>query len=379
MKRVVILGGGTGGAIVANQMVRQLHQEVDAGEVELTVISNVEQHVYQPSFLYVAFDLAIPADAKRPERQVLDRRIHLVEGEADRVDPGQHQVIMSDGMELPYDFLVIATGSRPVPEDIEGLVEGGHHFYTEEAALKLRDALQSFKGGRVVLVVGVPHKCPVAPLEFILMLHEWLDGRGLSSATHIVYTYPIGRLHSLQGVADWVGPVFEARGIECRTFFNPEVIDPVARTVTSLEGETLSYDLLVGVPPHLGHDVIARSGLGDSGNWVPTDRHSLLMQGRDDVYVLGDATNLPISKAGSTAHFQADIVAANIVNRLRGGYGSLRYDGKVFCFIETGLNEATYVTFDYERPPAPVASGSLLHLYKLAFNRMYWLSTAGIL
>ncbi len=379
MKRVVILGGGTGGTIVANQMVRQLRQDIDAGAVEITVVSNTEQHVYQPSFLYVAFDLTAPSDAKRPERQVLDRRIRLVQGEADRVDPREHAVVMSDGVQLPYDFLVIATGSRPAPEEIEGLAEGGHHFYTEEGALKLREALQSFTGGRVVLVVGVPHKCPVAPLEFTLMLHDWLAARGLGPSSQIVYTYPIGRPHSLEGVSDWVKPVFEARGIDSHIFFNPELVDPVAGTVTSLEGETLSYDLLVAVPPHVGQEVIARSGLGDSGNWVPTDRHSLLMQGTDDVYVLGDATNLPISKAGSTAHFQADVVAGNIVQRLRGGHGSLRYDGKVFCFIETSLRKATYITFDYQRPPQPVVSGSLLHLYKLAFNHMYWLSAAGIL
>lgn len=379
MQRVVILGGGTGGAIAANQMVRQLRPEIDAGEVEIIVISNIEQHVYQPLFLYLAFDLALPSDAKRPERHVLDRQIQLVYGEADRVDRHKRTVVMADGTQIAYDFLVIATGSRPAPEEIEGLVEGGYHFYTEEAALKLRDALQTFTGGRVVLVVGVPHKCPVAPLEFTFMLQDWLDARGLGPSSHIVYTYPIGRPHSLEGVAEWVKPVFETRGIESHIFFNPETVDPVNHTVTSLEGEVLPYDLLVAVPPHVGQDVIKRSGLGDSGNWVPTDRYSLLMQGAEDIYVLGDATNLPISKAGSTAHFEADVVAQNIVHRLHGGYGSHRYDGKVFCFIETGLKEATYITFDYQRPPQPVPPGSLLHLYKLAFNRMYWLSAAGIL
>jgi sulfide:quinone oxidoreductase len=379
MKRVVILGGGTGGAIAANQMVRQLRAEIEAGEVEVTVISNSDQHVYQPLFLYLAFDLTLPADTKRPERRVLDRHIQIVYGEAERVDRQERLVVMADGTRVAYDFLVIATGSRPAPEQIEGLVEGGHHFYTEEAALKLRDALQTFTGGRVVIVVGVPHKCPVAPLEFTFMLQDWLDARGLGSSSQIVYTYPIGRPHSLEGVAEWVKPVFERRRIESHIFFNPEVVDPVNHTVTGLEGDVLSYDLLVAIPPHVGQDVIGRSGLGDSGNWVPTDRYSLLMQGAEDIYVLGDATNLPISKAGSTAHFQADVVAQNIVHRLHGGYGSHRYDGKVFCFIETGLQEATYITFDYERPPQPVPPGSLLHLYKVAFNRMYWLSAAGLL
>ncbi len=380
MKRVLILGGGTGGTIVANQMARRLRPDIDAGEVEITIISDTDQHVYQPLFLYLAFDLALPSEIKRQERMILDRRIRLVHGEAERVDISGRMVVMSGGgEEIPYDFLVIATGSRPDPEQIAGLIEGGHHFYTEEGALKLREALHGFTGGRVVIVVGVPHKCPVAPLEFTFMLQDWLDARGLGPHSQIVYTYPIGRPHSLEGVAEWVKPEFEARGIESHIFFNPEVVDYANHTVTSLEGETLSYDLLVAVPPHVGQDLIRRSGIGDSGNWVPTDRRSLLMKGSEDVYVLGDATDLPISKAGSTAHFQADVVAANIVHRLHGGHGSQNYDGKVFCFIETGLGKATYITFDYDHPPQPVAAGSLLHLYKVAFNGAYWLSAAGIL
>ncbi len=157
------------------------------------------------------------------------------------------------------------------------------------------------------------------------------------------------------------------------------VIDNAAKTVTSLEGETLDYDLLVAIPPHMGQDVIGRSGLGDAGQWIPTDRHSLRMEGSDNIFVLGDATNLPISKAGSTAHFEADVVVANLVHRLRGGLGSMTYDGKVFCFIETGLKRATYITFDYDHPPVPSAPSELIHLYKLAYNRMYWLTPAGLL
>lgn len=377
-KRVVLLGGGVGGSMVANQMARQLKSEILAGEVELTVVNESEVHVYQPYFLYMAFDQAVPVDAKRPERTVLNNLVKLEVGHAERIDREQSAVIMAGGSKIPYDYLVIATGSRPAPETIPGLVEDGHIFYTEEGALKLRDALANFQGGRIVVTVGVPHKCPVAPVEFTLMVRDWLNAHDMAES-EVLYTYPIGRLHSLEPVANWAAKVFQERNIDSQTFFNVETVDAENHTVTSLEGDTVSYDLLVAIPPHMGQDVIARSELGDAGNWVPTNRYSLQMEGADNIYVLGDATNLPISKAGSTAHFEADVVANNLVNRLRGGRGSIRYDGKVFCFIEAGNDEATYIKFDYQHPPKPQAPSELIHLYKLAFNKMYWLSAAGIL
>lgn len=191
-------------------------------------------------------------------------------------------------------------------------------FYTEESALKLRQALHDFSGGRIVVTVGVPHKCPVAPLEFTFMVQQWAQSKGIGDKTEVVYTYPIGRLHSLEPVARWAEPVFKDRHIESRVFFNPETVDPAKRVINSLEGEILSYDLLVAIPPHTGQEIIARSELGDAGKWVPTDRHTLRMEGADDIFVLGDATNLPISKAGSTAHFEADVVSANLVSLLKG-------------------------------------------------------------
>ncbi len=378
MTRIVLLGGGVGGSMVSNQLARQLKPEILRGEVEITVINESDTHVYQPYFLYMAFDQAVPADAKRPERAVLNNQIKLVVGHAERVDREAKDVVMGDGAHIPYDYLVIATGSRPAPETVPGLVEGGHIFYTEEGALKLRDALAEFTGGRVLVTVGVPHKCPVAPVEFTLMVRDWLDTHGFESS-EVLYTYPIGRLHSLEPVAAWATEIFDQRRIDSRTFFNVETVDSEKKTVTTLEGDTVSYDLLVAIPPHLGQDIVKRSGLGDAGNWIATDRHSLLMQGTDNIYVLGDATNLPISKAGSTAHFQADVVSSNLVNRIHGGLGSVRYDGKVFCFIEAGNDEATYVKFDYQHPPKPQPPTEMIHLYKLAFNKMYWLSAAGIL
>lgn len=174
----------------------------------------------------MAFDQVVPSEAKKPEREILDRHVKLVHGSADRIDRDGKAVIMADGSKIPYDYLVIATGSRPAPEQIAGLPEGGHIFYTEEGALKLRQALHDFNGGRIVVTVGVPHKCPVAPLEFTFMVQEWAKAKGIGDKTEVVYTYPIGRLHSLEPVAKWAAPVFEERHIESHVFFNPEKVDP---------------------------------------------------------------------------------------------------------------------------------------------------------
>lgn len=379
MKEVVIVGGGVGGTLVANQLAQKVADQLAAKTVHITLVTNSGNHVYQPLYLYMAFGQALPEEAARPERDILHPKVDLVVQDAVRIDPTGQTVMLADGRALEYDFLVIATGSRPAPEQIPGMAEGAHWFYTEESALKLQQALFQFSGGRVVITVGVPHKCPVAPLEFTFMLDDWLRERGIRSATEMTYTYPIGRLHSLEPVAEWARPAMASRDIKTQIFFNVETVDPVKRTITSMEGETLAYDLLVAIPPHTGQAVIRDSGLGDAGGWIATDRHSLLMEGSDNIYVLGDATNLPISKAGSTAHFEGDVVAANLAARLKGGVGAHRYDGKVFCFIETGLKEATYVEFAYDHPPNPKQPSEMIHWFKAAYNRMYWLTPAGIL
>ncbi len=258
------------------------------------------------------------------------------------VGAGMNCVEAESGKIFRYDYLVIATGSRLAPEMIPGLSEGAVHFYDLDGARKTRAALDDFKGGRIIVNSNVPHKCPVAPLEVTLILDEYLQERGLAGESEIVYTYPIGRLHGLEPVAHWAAPEFEDRGIHSETFFNTKEVDPRHKTITSEEGETLSYDLLITIPPHRGAKVIEDSGLGSDG-WIPTDPHSLLLEGSDNIFVIGDTTNIPISKAGSTAHFQADTVTQNITHLVQEGRWARQYDGKVFCFIETGLNADTYI------------------------------------
>jgi sulfide:quinone oxidoreductase len=376
--RTVIVGGGMGGTIVANGLARRLSSELRTGDASITVLGTTQNHLYQPGLLYVPFGRAREQELCREERAILDRRINFLVDPAVRIDVDNNRVEAQSGRTYEYDYLVIATGSRLCPDMIPGLSEGAYQFYDMKGARKLRDAIDSFEGGKIVINVNAPHKCPVAPLEITLMLDEHLRSRGLADKFEITYTYPIGRLHGLEPVARWAVPEFDRRGIRYQTFFNTKEVDVGKRTITSEEGDTLGYDLLITIPPHCGAKVIEDSGLGPMG-WIPTNPKTLKREGSDNVFVVGDTTNIPISKAGSTAHFEADTVVENLALMIQGGRMSREYDGKVFCFIETGMSSGTYIWFNYQTPPNPQPPTQMMHWFKLAYNRMYWLSASGLL
>jgi sulfide:quinone oxidoreductase len=229
--------------------------------------------------------------------------------------------------------------------------------------------LKAFQGGTVTIAVGVPHKCPMIPLEVTFVLHDYFKERGILDKVKFQYTYPIGRLHSLAPVGEWAKGEFDRMGVQTETLFNMKEVDGENHIIHSEEGT---------LPPHKGMEVIEKNGLGQNG-WIPTDRHSLKMEGHDNVYVLGDTTNLPISKAGSTAHFEAEALAENLAAIIKLGEPVRDYDGKVFCFIEAGKDRATYAMFNYNQPPAPKAPNKAVHWFKMAYNQLYWASARGLL
>lgn len=375
--RVVIVGGGTGGIVLANRLADDLRTEIDAGEVDVLLVTDDPNHVYKPAFLYVAFGRTTLAEARRPVRELLDPRVRLRIGRVEGVDTDRKRATLADDS-IGYDHLVLAMGTRLVPEETPGLVEGGHHFYGPAGAQRLRDALAAFTEGRLVLsVIGVPHMCPAAPLEFVLMADDWFRERGLREDIAITYTYPIGRVHGIRSVAEWVTPLFDERDIELETFFNPERIDPARQVIETIEGDELEYDLLVGIPPHAGSDVVTAAGLGDDG-WAAVDSHTL-ETGVETVSAIGDVADVPTSKAGSVAHYQAGVVADRIASRVRGQQPTARYDGKTVCFIESGLDEATFVGFGYDGEPVVRAPSRFVHWSKLAYNEAYWLTAKGLL
>lgn len=375
----MIVGGGTGGTMVANHLARTMRDEINRGEVNVTQVTDTADHVYQPAFLFVAINHARVKDYTRPQKSLLVPEINLLVDPAVKIDPSTNTVTIASGKTLPYDILVIATGSYPDFTTVPGLAEAADNFYTADGSEKLRGKLINFTGGTIITTIDVPHKCPVAPLELIFILDDLYREMSIRDKVNLVYTYPIGRLHSLEPVANWAAPEFEERGINSEIFFNVESVDPQKKVITTLEGSQVPFDILISIPAHRGAQVIQESGLGDEDGFIPTHRHTLKAEGYENIYVVGDATNLPVSKAGSTAHYEADVVAENVLAELRGLTPTHFYDGKVFCFVEAGLNKATYVSFSYTEPPAPTSSTEMIHWFKLAFNELYWLSARGLL
>ena len=376
--RILIIGGGMGGTILANNLARRLTPELKSGKAKITMLTASEKHMYQPGLLYLAFGRVTPDELYKDQASLLEPGITLFVDPAEEFLLDQNQVKSKSGKTFDYDVLVIATGSRPVPELIPGLAEHGQSFYTEETAIKMFRALQAFQGGRVVIAMGVPHKCPMAPLEITFMLHDYFKDRGIRDKVQLHYTYPIGRVHSLENVAKWAAPEFDRLGITVETLFNLKEVDGTAKLLKSEEGTETPFDLLISVPAHRGMEVLEKNKLG-VGGWIPTNRHQLNMEGRKNVFAIGDTTNIPISKAGSTAHFEAEVLGENIAAMIKLGAPVRDYDGKVFCFIEAGKDRATYAMFDYLNPPDPRPPTKAVHWFKTAYNKLYWISARGLL
>lgn len=376
--KILVVGGGTGGTIVANNLARRLSSEIRARKVSITMLSASDQHMYQPGLLYVAFGQMMPDELYRDQASLLEASIDFHVDPVEKFELDQQFVTTESGNKYEYDVLIIATGSRAMPKKVPGLVESSETFYTEEGAVSMFKKLREFEGGKIALVVGVPHKCPIAPVEAIFSLHDYFVKRGIRDKVEIKYHYPINRLHSIENVAIWAKPEFERMKIDYETLFNIKEVDVENKILKSEEDTEYQFDLLISVPEHHGMEVIEKNDLGVNG-WIPTDRNKLTMEGHDNVYVLGDTTNLPVSKTGSAAHFEAEVVAENIASVIKIGTPVTEYDGKVYCFIEAGHDKATYAMFDYLNPPDLRPPNKPMHWFKASYNKMYWTSVRGLI
>jgi len=373
--------------MMANKLARALPLD----EWEIVVVDRDNVHIYQPGLLFIPFGMYREHDVRRPRAGLLPGAAELLLSPLDRVDPEAKELRFSNGTTLSYDILVVATGSRIQPELTEGLagpgwMESAFDFYTLEGASALARRLADWEGGRLVLnVVDMPIKCPVAPLEFLFLADAWLTERGLRDRTEIVYATPLDGAFTKPRASAMLGDMLEKRGIIVETDFSASAVDGERRVLSSYDGRESEYDLLVTIPLHGGSELVSRSGLGDDDGWVPTDKHTLASTAFDDIFALGDATDLPASKAGSVAHFQAEVLFENILRHIDGQPPLPDFDGHANCFIETGHGKAVLIDFNYETEPLPgrfplpgIGPFTLLeeshvnHWGKLGFRWIYW-------
>jgi len=384
--RIVILGGGTGGTLTANRL-RRLYAPAEA---RITVVDQDDRHVYQPALLFVPFGLADPDEIVRPRGRQLHAGIDYRRSAVDHVDLGGDAVHLADGTTLAYDVLVVATGAVLVPEETDGLDGPGwmdkvFTFYDLPGATALAGALQRFDGGRLVVnVVDMPIKCPVAPLEFCFLADWYFTERGIRDKVSLTYVTPLDGAFTKPVASRELAGLLADKGVELVTEFNTGTVDGATGRLISYDDREVAFDLAVVVPLHNGAPYVGRSeGLGDELNFVPTDERTLQSKANPKVFVIGDAANVPTSKAGSVTHFEGEVLVENVRRHLAGEPLDASFDGHTNCFIESGFHKALLIDFNYETEPLPghfptslglplLKESRLNHLGKLMFEWLYW-------
>lgn len=366
---VLIIGDGAAGIIFANK----LRLRTDPRNVEITIVGPMKPHYFKPDGIFIPFNMKDYHNSIKGTGFLLNRSIKRIVGEAKNFDIANRKVTLESGIELTYDYLVIANGNRLMPEDVPNYEGNAEHFYDLPGTLHLRESLKNFSGGKIIVgQASVPIQCPPAPYEFTFLLDAYLRQRGIRDKTEIHYVYPINRVFTMEGVANHIQEYFDERNIEYHTLFNTESIDPEKKQLVSLEGEELNYDLLVLVPPHRGQKVNTKSGLANEYGYIDVDRNRLTYGDYDNVFVIGDATNLPISKAGSAAHYEAEYLSQRIAHDTGGCPRPDDYNGEVSCFTVTGKNRGMTLHFYYGIPPKASSSSAVDYILKFTSADTYF-------
>jgi sulfide:quinone oxidoreductase len=389
MKSLVILGAGTAGTMMLNK----LRRELPADEWALTIVDRDDQHVYQPGLLFIPFGAYTAGEVVRPRTDFFPDDVTFVTDEVERVDVEANRVHLARGGALDYDVLLVATGTAPYPDETPGLVSDlwyrdAFDFYTLDGAVALGERLKEWEGGRLVINLAESvFKCPVAPLEFAFLADAYFEDRGMRDRVEIVYTTPLAGAFTKPKATAMLSRLLDEKQIHVVPDFYLERVDPDRKTLVAYDGQEEAFDLLVSVPVNMGAEWVEASGLGDDDDlrFIPTDRHTLQAKAAPNVFVLGDATNLPTSKAGSVAHFEAEVLTENVLSFIAGEPLAARFDGHANCFIETGHGKATLIDFNYDVEPLPgsyplpvvgpmklLKETRLNHLGKLAFKWVYW-------
>jgi sulfide:quinone oxidoreductase len=386
MKNLLILGAGTSGTMMANL----LNSKLDINEWNITIIDQYKTHYYQPGFLFLPFDIYTEKQVKKKGRKYIPKRVNYIQQKIVQIYPEEQKVALEEES-LNYDILIIATGSKIVPEEIEGMkgenwYKNVFDFYTYEGALALRNKLREFKGGKLVVhFTEMPIKCPVAPLEFVFLADSYFIKKGIRDQVELTYVTPLGGAFTKPKATKSLSYLLKEKNIKLETDFAIESVDNEKNKIIDYGEREIPFDLLVTVPTNMGDEVMERSGLGDDLNFVPTHKHSLQSKAHENIFVIGDATDVPASKAGSVAHFQSETLLDNILLYIKNKPLKQEFDGHANCFIETGNNKALLIDFNYDQEPldgkfplAGIGPLKLLkesvvnHWGKLAFRWIYW-------
>ncbi|MEZ4992389.1 MAG: FAD/NAD(P)-binding oxidoreductase [Saprospiraceae bacterium] len=387
MKNLIILGAGTAGTTMANLLTKRLNNN----DWNIKIIDKNTIHYYQPGFLFLPFDLYKPKQVKKPIDEFIPQGVELIQKEIDKIEVETNKILLTDGETVPYDILIIATGTDIAPQEIEGMLGDHWHkdvfdFYTFTGAKNLRDKLREWEGGELVIhIAEMPIKCPVAPLEFAFLADSFFKNKGIRDKVNISYVTPMDGAFTKPKATEALNYLLEEKNIKIIPSFNIESVDGENKKIVDYGGKEVPYDLLVTVPTNMGSDVMARSGIGDDLNYVPTNKATLQTKVKDNIFAIGDATNIPASKAGSVAHFESEILTENIVRYIEGKPLKDESDGHANCFIETGNGKALLIDFNYTHEPVTgtfpfpgvgplrlLKESHMNHLGKLAFRWIYW-------
>jgi len=387
MKKLVILGAGTAGTIMLNKLTPVL----DRDEWQITIVDQHETHYYQPGFLFIPFGIYGPQDVIKPKRDFFPSGADVVFSEIDKIEAENNRILLKDGKVLAYDYLIIATGSKIAPAEIEGLEGPGWQknifdFYTIEGASALARFFKYWDGGKLVLnIAEMPIKCPVAPLEFVFLADWWFTEQGIRDKVDIHFVTPLPGAFTKPKASKVFGDFLGKKNIHLTSEFNIARVDSENNKIVSWEEQEIDYDVLITIPTNMGDAVIERSGLGDELNFIPTDKQTLQSKAHENIFVIGDATDLPSSKAGSVAHFEADILFENFLSIIEGRPMRSAFDGHANCYIESGFGKGILIDFNYDTEPLPgkfplpgIGPFSLLeetrmnHYGKMMFRWMYW-------
>ena len=387
MKNLVILGAGTAGTMMANK----LRRELDSTQWHITIVDKEEIHYYQPGFLFVPFGTYHSSDVTKPKSRYVNNGIDLIFSSIDRIEPENNKVYLEKDRVLDYDYLIIATGTEIRPEEVEGLDDGLWHksifdFYTLEGSTALADFLDHWEGGKMVInIAEMPIKCPVAPLEFAFLADEFFTHKGIRDQVEITLATPLPGAFTKPVASRLLGYTLGKKGIQLVSEFNIGRVDNDEKKIISWDEIEVPFDLLVSIPTNMGTEAIERSGIGDELHFVPTDKHTLQSKEWENIFVIGDATDLPSSKAGSVAHFQSDILMENMMSVIHGNEPTASFDGHANCFIESGYGKGLLIDFNYDTEPLPgkfpipgfgpftlLEETRMNHFGKLAFKWLYW-------